>query len=266
MRDIPSQTAAWVAWLRTLEGARRDPVLVDDEARMFLPLPLRIAPDVGRLARRIRGVTGLTGYIVGRHAWMDERLERFLELPGEVLILGAGYDTRALRIGRARYWEVDHPATAARKRRRAPRYPAMRVDVDFQQHDLAERLRDAGFPTGARIFVVWEGVTMYLSRAAFRQTLAHLADLCGPGSELVLDALAPPGRTVQGALHRASTATMPLIGEPITLQLAMPAMARELDAQGWRVTGQLDAAALSARIGGRRVLPAATVHHATLRG
>ena len=262
-----SRTAEVVAAMRVLETARADSALQDPQAARFLGLPLRalarggvLLPAFDRLRR-----SGLTNYIVTRHAWMDEQLRG--SSAAEVLILGAGYDTRAIRIGGARYWEVDHPATAARKRRLSPDHPAIPVHVDFQRQGLAEELLRAGFPRGVPTFVIWEGVTMYLHRAAVQHTLGVLASLVGSGSTLVLDALGPSeGTSVRDHAQRLSAALMPLIGEPVTFQPHPEELVRLLDDAGWRADEVLSAKDLAQRFApGRFVFPLAYGVRSTLR-
>ena len=73
-------------------------------------------------------------------------------------------------------------STWRRSRRRRPRIvqpmprssrPSTihRVEIDFETQTLADTLGAAGFTTGARTFVVWEGVSMYLTRGAVKGTL-----------------------------------------------------------------------------------------------
>ncbi len=83
----------------------------------------------------------------------------------QVVILGAGLDTRAYRfdeLARATIFEVDHPATQAEKRRRAARLVARSrqifVPVDFTVDSLDERLATAGHDAGAPTVWIWEGV------------------------------------------------------------------------------------------------------------
>src|SRR5438132_13323966 len=73
----------------------------------------------------------------------------------QVVILGAGYDTRAARLVRAgvRFFEVDHPATQAAKRERLGKlvgYPgdaATYVTCNFEVEDAIARLPASGFAT-----------------------------------------------------------------------------------------------------------------------
>ena len=66
------------------------------------------------------------------------------------------------------------------------------VPVDFARDSLRDRLGQAGFDFAAPAFVSWLGVTMYLDRDAIGQTLA-VASGFGPGSEIVVDYMLPPG-------------------------------------------------------------------------
>lgn len=260
-----SRTAEVVAAMRVLESRRPDAVLHDLEAARFLSAPMRLGTRVGPLLPpfdRLRR-SGLTNYIVTRHAWMDHALQA--SSAPEVLILGAGYDTRAVRFPGPRYWEVDHPATAARKRLRSAAHPAVRVDVDFQRQGLAAELLRAGFPQGAPTFVVWEGVTMYLTRAAVQHTLQVLGELVGPGSTLVLDALGPSeGTTLRDHAQRLSAALMPVVGEPVTFQPHPDELAGLLQRAGFPLDDVLLARDLSERVApGRFVFPLAYVAAAT---
>lgn len=109
-----------------------------------------------------------------------------------MVILGAGYDTRAYRLPELAgigVCEVDLPANTAGKaaalRRTIDRVPAgvTLLAVDFETDDLGEQLQRAGFDGHRRTFYVWEAVTQYLTEAAVRRTLDYLA-LAQPGSGL----------------------------------------------------------------------------------
>lgn len=113
----------------------------------------------------------------------------------QVVILGAGYDTRAARLPRAgvRYFEVDHPDTQAAKRARLAALPGYPVDAavytpcDFEREDPVERLRAAGLSTTTPTLVIWEGVVPYLTEAAVRATATSLARGLDPRSLLAFD-------------------------------------------------------------------------------
>lgn len=112
----------------------------------------------------------------------------------QIVILGAGYDTRAARLPRAgvRYFEVDHPATQAAKRERLGRiagYPvqaATYVTCNFEREDPIERLVANGFAPEPAL-VIWEGVVPYLTEAAVRATATRLAAGLDPRSLIAFD-------------------------------------------------------------------------------
>ena len=85
---------------------------------------------------------------------------------------GAGLDTFAYRLeprDGLRVFELDHPATQRDKRRRLeaagvtePPYVAY-VAHDFEHGSVREALEAAGLDTRQRTFVMWLGVTPYLT-------------------------------------------------------------------------------------------------------
>lgn len=119
-------------------------------------------------------MTGPTfSYLAARTLFFDAEVEQAQhEGIRRVAIVGAGYDSRAWRLGRPSvdFIEIDHPSTQSDKQRRAPmggpRYVPLDLAADPFPTDLA-----GAIPT---IWVV-EGVTMYLSREQVADLLHHLA-------------------------------------------------------------------------------------------
>lgn len=113
----------------------------------------------------------------------------------QLVLLGAGFDSRAYRLEEAkciRAFEVDHPATQRVKRKRlhaAAGPPFDRVcfvEVDFEKGDLPGELIKGGFDKRSSAVVVWEGVVSYLTEPAVGHNLTVLARLLAPGSRLIL--------------------------------------------------------------------------------
>lgn len=115
----------------------------------------------------------------------------------QVVILGAGLDTRAFRmsaLAAVDVFEVDHPATQAFKTRRAAKLPALPVlakslrfvKVDFERESLGPALTTAGFDPTQPSAWIWEGVVMYLTDAALAETLRSIATLSAEGSKLLV--------------------------------------------------------------------------------
>lgn len=289
MRERASQTAEYTCFQRAQEH-RRPPEsrIVDDPyAARFLPgewrAQLRVPRRMHDLTERL--VDGVGTFCLARHRALDELLLSSLRegavagLPVvQVLILGAGYDTRAWRfaeaLGDRPLFEVDHPATAARKADLLelvgddlPAVERRPVRVDFTRERFEERLLEAGFQPRRLTCVIWEGVSMYLPEEAVRDTLRRLVALCAPGSRLGMDFWFPPDAPgLRGLWHRVSPRLLGLVGEPILFGLDPAEVGPFLAAQGVRLDGLLDAEVLGREYvpGERPVLPSAYVVTATL--
>jgi methyltransferase (TIGR00027 family) len=176
----------------------------------------------------------------------------------QILVLGAGLDTFAYRLEPAqdmRVFELDHPSTQAEKRRRLteaqitePQHVAY-VAHDFEHGSMTAALETAGFDPDKRTFVLWLGVTPYLTEEAVYATLGELARLPG-GAEVVFDYTNPPDASPEGNarnFHREMAERVAASGEPFRCFLdsaELHARAREL---GFSEIEDLDRAALVAR-------------------
>jgi len=204
MRKKGSQTAEVVALFRALETLEppRDRLFADPYAEHFLRPAARVLLWLARLPparRRILGVIdrkwpGARTSGVARTRLVDDCLHRALtDGTRQILILGAGFDARAFRlpgIAAARVFEVDHPLTQAEKRRLVSGLAAgpsavTYVPVDFNRQTLDAELRRSDYDAGARTFVLWEGVTNYLTDAAVDTTLRAIAASVAGGSQLL---------------------------------------------------------------------------------
>jgi len=132
-----------------------------------------------------------------RTRFIEERLAQAIrDGVSQVVILGAGFDTRAYRLTEllknARVFEVDQPSTQEYKKRRI-RDTGIEVPpnltyvpVDFRHDKLGDVLAAAGYDSNQRTFFIWEGVTMYLPEAAVEETLRWVAAQA-PGSTVIFD-------------------------------------------------------------------------------
>jgi methyltransferase (TIGR00027 family) len=157
---------------------------------------LRRLPVIGSLVPRIidHRWPGPRASAVVRTRIIDEALVAGLaEGARQVVLLGAGYDSRPYRIQgieQARVFEVDHPTTQAEKRRRLARklgtLPAhvSFAAIDFDRAELGAVLERAGYSDAERAFFIWEGVTNYLSAESVEATLGWIASHSPPGSRL----------------------------------------------------------------------------------
>lgn len=267
MRDEPSQTAESVCLFRAADRMRPPParILDDPYAELFLGTGARAAlkafKATGWLGRRAeRRVPGVAAFVVTRHRQIDEWLGHALEDSlAQVVLLGAGYDTRAYRFAKElrgrKVFELDFPATSERKRRvvdqHAASLPEVQVEhvpIDFLSEKLDQKLLAAGFQPGERSFFVWEGVSMYLTRRAVKSTLRTIRGIAGLGSELAMDwwyLVDDP--SAMGTAHRTGPAFLHLLGEPVTLSLHPEDVGGFLEREGYELLELADAPTLEQR-------------------
>jgi methyltransferase (TIGR00027 family) len=233
-----SRTAAYMALFRAIESSRpASERLFDDRlAREFLDRRLRIAalaarvPIAGKLIpwyidRRWPGPR--PSGVVRTRAIDDAVREALTEGCRQLVLLGAGYDTRAYRLPEAtglQTFEVDHPATQSVKRAAleralgAPLLHVQFVPVDFEHDALATALEKAGLKRRERTCVVWEGVFSYLTIDAIDATLGWIVEACAAGSRLILTYV--DERALRPTDHRAPwIAAVDRAGEPFVTGL-----------------------------------------------
>ena len=145
-------------------------------------------------------VFGFAWLMLVRTRFIDERMERAVRSGAtQLVILGAGFDTRAHRFAEllkdAVIVEIDFGATQEYKKRRVEAAlggaPANVVyaAIDFAEESLGEVLRGAGFESGRKTYFICEGVSMYVPEEGMKETLHAIAAESAPGSALLLEYL-----------------------------------------------------------------------------
>jgi methyltransferase (TIGR00027 family) len=195
-----ARTAHLTAWTRALgrltagEAANGDYLA----GRVLLPYQraLNRAPKLARWLLE-RGLPGAFGYFNARTQYFDEILLQEARAGIEqVVVLGAGFDSRSLRFSDAmrtsRVFEVDMPEVLALRTEHLlgsenTTASAIAVPIDFEHDDLGEALRERGYLPAAPTFFLWEGVTYYLPEAAVQAVLSLVASQSGPGSSILFD-------------------------------------------------------------------------------
>ncbi len=212
-----SSTAAYMALFRAVESARPEEgrLFTDPLASSFLPTSLRFVADVAKrpvIGRAVPAILDLgwprtrsSGVV--RTRLIDTMVQEALDDgTAQLILLGAGYDSRAYRLPFAigvTVFEVDHPSTQRVKRARlsasGTSVDHVRfVGVDFELDNIADRLAEAGFDEGARSIVVWEGVISYLSESAVDDNFELLSRISSPGSRLIFTYV--DGRALDGSI------------------------------------------------------------------
>ena len=234
-----SRTAEYVAAVRAVLTANGD--IDDSYARSMLGLRMRAVVAALRVPPlRSRTRSGFFAALAARTLFVDGEVARALDDGlSTVVTIGAGYDSRAWRCARsgAHFVEVDHPATQAVKRRRAPAEGPTYVAVDLETTTLADALGAAGFNGGSRALFVVEGVTMYLDVDAVHGLLVDLARAGGAGSRLAVNFAAPRGSGVVSDRWRQAVLRVlgRAVGEQHLSAFTVEEAADVVDAAGWRV-------------------------------
>ena len=176
-----SGTAFVVAEFRAEENTEPAPLYTDPIVGLFLN------DDSKRAAGRVAASFPPTRDLVRlRTRYLDDVLDRQLRSNvRQVVILGAGLDTRAVRKHSAavNYFEIDDPATLRLKQSCYERH-GFDINVtfmpgDYVQDGLIPLLARNGFVFDLPTYFIWEGNTMYLPGDYTRRVLAELKNHVG---------------------------------------------------------------------------------------
>ena len=162
---------------------------------------------------------GAAAFILLRERYIDDFLKaQLIEGLEQVVILGAGYDTRAYRIPgieKTHVFEVDESATQNRKKELLikvvdpiPSFVSF-VPVNFNRESPGERLKNEGYNEKAKTLFIWQGVTYFLTKEGIENTLSFISEHSGPGSTVIFDymyneILLDESRADVKSLHRAA--------------------------------------------------------------
>jgi methyltransferase (TIGR00027 family) len=160
-----------------------------------------------------------------RQTLFDNVVEQHLPDIAQFVILGAGFDTRALRLkGTPKYapvrsFEIDTPPTLAFKRERLARAGidstgVTFVPADFEKEDWVTRLINAGFNPSQPALFIWEGVVPYLDQEAVKDTLRKIASTA-KGSIVAFDYFTSEVLESQALSMRSVRASLNAGGEPL---------------------------------------------------
>jgi methyltransferase (TIGR00027 family) len=276
----PSRTALITALMRSLHG-RLDPqpLLQDPWGERLVPGSVREAvaqralgrlPEAEREAaaadvagfpdRALRATSSYTGVITRSRFTEDALHEAVACGVRQYVLVGAGFDSYALRPEAARHlriYEVDHPATQSFKLRRLEEVGIARpaaarfLAADLAREELPAVLARSDFDPLAPAFFSWLGVTMYLTRSANEQALRGIARCAAAGSELVftyIDALMfrPESGEAYKRFERLRREVAAL-GEPFLCGFYAATLPQELAALGFDLVDDVSEAALVAR-------------------
>lgn len=195
-----SCTAIGVARVRAAEARRPDPLFEDPYAAAFISAAGADAtsPDPGKLtADQLRWRAGIAFHISIRTRFFDDYLHSAVDSGiRQVVILGAGLDTRAFRLSSCaadvHWFELDLPEVLAFKQtvldqqRATARCDRKTVAVDLAA-DWAASLRGAGFSPSSPTAWLAEGLLVYLDRSTAEHVLTVATGMSASGSRLAAE-------------------------------------------------------------------------------
>jgi methyltransferase (TIGR00027 family) len=198
----------------------------------------------------------------------------------QVVILGAGFDSRAYRLkpfSKVKVFEVDHPNTqktkVARLKTVLKEWPAWVtfVPVDFEKDRLDEKLLAAGYKRDVKTLFIWEGVTPYLTAESVDKTLSLVVANSGPGSSIIFDYLHASAADPESKDRWAKELQRrcELMGEPIRFGIEESGIETFLVTRGFSDVKNMTASALTELCfkgpkSKRRVCPFIGIVHATV--
>ena len=179
-------------------------------------------------------------YLGARTCFYDQFVTKALNVDvRQVVILGAGYDSRAWRFARPGvvFYEVDLSATQAVKRARSPEGGPVYVPADVTDPSLGESLMAAGFQPDEPTAITAEGLTMYLTEQQVVHMLGLLSALCLSGRLAVNFGV---GFEVQGSKRgRVGRKVMAAGGEEFRFRLTPSDAPALMTKTGWTINEQL---------------------------
>ena len=203
IESTTSRTAEWICMSRAISSLEQNDCYKSDDhlALVLLPSSIRFLisiPAIRRFFIRKMPAKGIYEYIIARTKYIDAVFrEAFAEGFDQILLFGAGFDTRALRFaslaGKVKIFELDEPHTQTAKigqyRNRKLVVPPnlIFIPIDFDKESLPEKLESAGFEKDKRSLFVLEGLLMYLQQESVDETFRVIRSFAGKGSEVVFD-------------------------------------------------------------------------------
>jgi len=141
---------------------------------------------------------GMYEYVIARTRYFDSVFAEALQKDfDQIVIFGAGFDSRALRFSKlnkgTRVFELDAPTTqqeklkALKSKKLAIPENLVFVPIDFNREKLANKMVQAGFVSGRKSLFLLEAVTMYLPQNAVESTFGFIQGVSGRGSLIAFD-------------------------------------------------------------------------------
>jgi methyltransferase (TIGR00027 family) len=173
----------------------------------------------------------------------------------QIVILGAGYDTRAYRFvsPQAHFIEVDLPELQQLKIAKITAHfgviPAQvsYLGLDFNHQTLKNLSACEHYRPDTPTFFIWEGVSYYLQKEGVHTTLDFIGKQAASGSKIVFDYMPESmiDRSIDYYGGAQSHEFMSSVGEPVVFGIPDNQLAQFLTAHGLKVDSDLNPDALA---------------------
>ena len=170
-----SKTAYYSLGVRAWDATLPRPACGDTFAKLFMN------EDAQKIWQEFKDDLRPNASNASRHAIIDRQVNEALKSHSDapVVIIGAGFDTRAFRIKGGRWIEADEPSIIDYKETKLPTSkapnPLTRIPIEFARESLIDRL--SSFSTQTTTHIILEGVLMYLNQADRRRLIAGLQEI-----------------------------------------------------------------------------------------
>ncbi len=198
----PSRTALFTTLARAVANRESNNGVFgrDCLAEAFLPFHTRVSLKVKTIRTRIKHKIppGMYEYLLARTAYFDTVFEDALDrnVP-QIVLLGAGYDTRAYRFAKlikdTKIIELDAPLIQNRKRMRLLQSHItipnniVFAPINFDAEPLPDVLEKAGYNKHKNTLFLMEGLTYYLEPESVDATLKFATNNFNGASTIVFD-------------------------------------------------------------------------------
>jgi methyltransferase (TIGR00027 family) len=175
MANAISKTAYYTLGVRVADAASSRPICGDSYAARFMD------DEARRIWERFKDFKRPNDSNAARHRIIDELVQAELSQrrQARVVVIGAGFDTRAYRLEGGRWLEVDEPGIISHKNALLPatsaKNPLERIAIEFDTESLLTRLEP--FKDTQRTHLIIEGVFMYLTQAQRQRLLGAVREL-----------------------------------------------------------------------------------------
>lgn len=205
--NLASRTAEMVTFARAVDSIKPsdERLCYDPYAENFISPQFKFILKNAILRKsaiwyisELRGFYGFLGTVALRVRFIDDCIIASINNGvRQIVILGAGYDTRAYRYpvtdNQINVFEVDLPETQKVKIKKVKNFfgalphHVTYCQINFETDRLDTVLFKAGYQPDKRTLFIWEGVSYYVSGETIDHTLSFITDNACKDSSIVFD-------------------------------------------------------------------------------